>query len=132
MAGSAPSTTALPAVPPDRTGWVFFQRAPDATYAGKSGYEGVGWDCRMYLGSGSSSGLDVVSQVPYEVGKWTHVAVVYDPVDPVTNASLTIYINGVAANTNVWTGGASGTQPGYTANAAGSDVALSLGAYNNT
>jgi hypothetical protein len=115
----------------DRTGWVMFQRAPDLSYEGKGGYEGVGWNLRMYRGSGSSSGLDVVSAVPYEIGEWTHVVVVYDPVDPVTNASLTIYINGVAANTNVWTGG-SGTEPGYVANDTGSDVALSLGAYNNT
>ena len=102
---------------------MFFQRSPDNTYDGKPGNEGIGWNCRMYRGSGSSSGLDVVSGVPYEVGKWTQVVVVYDPVDPVTNASLTIYVNGVAANANVWTGGSSGTDPGYVANASGSDVA---------
>jgi hypothetical protein len=116
----------------DRTGWVVFQRAPDESYTGRSGFEGIGWNFRMYRGSGSSSGLDVTSGVPYEVGKWTHVVVVYDPVDPVTDASLTIYINGVAANTNVWNGGGSGTDPGYVADAPDSDVALSLGAYNNT
>ncbi len=116
---------------PDRSGWVFFQRAPNADYTGKSGFEGVGWNCRMYRGSGSSSGLDVVSQVPFEVGKWTHVVVVYDPVQ-VTNASLTMYVNGVAANTNVWAGGPSGTDPGYAANPAVTDAALCLGAYNNT
>jgi hypothetical protein len=32
---------------PDRTGWVFFQRAPDLGYTGRPGYEGVGWNCRM-------------------------------------------------------------------------------------
>lgn len=117
---------------PDRTGWVFFQRAPNLDYVGRPGYEGVGWNCRMYRGSGGSSGLDVTSQVPYEVGKWQHVVVVYDPVDPVTNATLTIYVNGVAANTNIWTGGASGTDPGYAANPPVTDAALSLGAYNNT
>jgi hypothetical protein len=117
---------------PDRTGWVFFQRSPNDTYEGKTGHEGIGWNCRMYRGSGSSSGLDVVSQVPYEIGKWTHVVVVYDPVDPVTDARLIIYINGVAANTNLWTGGSSGSDPGYVANAADSEVALSFGAYNNT
>lgn len=116
----------------DRTGWVMFQRAPDSSYEGKPGFEGVGWNLRMYRGSGGSSGLDVVSQVPYVVGQWTHVVVVYDPVDPVSNASLTMYINGVPANTNVWTGGASGTDPGYVANDPSTDVALSLGAYNNT
>jgi hypothetical protein len=117
---------------PDRMGWVVFQRAPDASYTGKGGFEGVGWNFRMYRGSGSSSGLDVISGVPYEVGKWTHVVVVYDPVDPITNASLVIYINGVAANTNTWTGGTSGTDPGYVADAAGTDVAMSFGAYNNS
>ena len=117
---------------PDRMGWVMFQRAPDDSYNGKGGFEGVGWNFRMYRGSGGSSGLDVVSQVPYDIGKWTHVAVVYDPVDPVTNANLIIYVNGVAANTNTWTGGDSGTDPGYVAAAPGTDVAMSFGAYNNT
>lgn len=119
----------------DRQGWVFFQRAPNLEYSGKPGFEGVGWNCRMYRGSGGSSGLDVVSQVPYEAGKWTHVVVVYDPVDPVTNASLTIYINGVAANTNAWTGGGGGTDPGYAANTddhPDAASALSIGNYNNT
>src|SRR6266496_3851562 len=119
----------------DRQGWVFFQRAPSLDYTGKPGFEGVGWNCRMYRGSGSSSGLDVISQVPYEIGKWTHVAVVYNPVDPVTNATLTIYINGVAANTNTWTGGGSGTDPGYVANSNDHPDAassLAIGNYNNT
>jgi hypothetical protein len=49
---------------PDRMGWVVFQRAPDASYTGKGGFEGVGWNFRMYRGSGSSSGLDVISGVP--------------------------------------------------------------------
>lgn len=130
--GQCPMNNRLAVSGADRTGWVIFQRAPDSSYEGKSGFEGVGWDFRMYRGSGSSSGLDVVSQVPYRVGEWTHVVVVYDPVDPITQASLTIYINGVPANTNTWTGGSSGTDPGYVANGSGSDVALSLGAYNNT
>lgn len=116
----------------DRTGWVMFQRAPNATYEGKSGYEGVGWNFRMYRGSGGSSGLDVTSQVPYNVGEWTHVVIVYDPVDPITNATLTMYINGVPAATNVWTGGTTGTDLAYAANATDTDVALSLGAYNNS
>jgi hypothetical protein len=130
--GQCPLNNRLAGSAPNRSGWVFFQRAPDESYAGKPGNEGIGWNCRMYRGSGGSSGLDVVSGVPYQVGKWTHVVVVYDPIDPVTNASLTIYIDGVAANTNVWTGGTSGTDPGYVANASDSDVALSFGAYNNT
>ncbi len=116
---------------PDRTGWVFFQRAPSLDYNGRSGYEGVGWNCRMYRGSGGSSGLDVTSQVPFEVGKWAHVVVVYDPVQ-ITNSTLTMYINGVPANTNIWTGGPSGSDPGYAANPPVTGAALSLGAYNNT
>ncbi|PYM16729.1 MAG: hypothetical protein DME18_00730, partial [Verrucomicrobia bacterium] len=77
--------------------------------------------------------------VPYELGRWTHVVVVYDPV-AVTNATVTMYINGVAANTNIWTGGGSGTEPGYVANtndhdpleAVNGPAALSIGNYNNT
>lgn len=124
---------------PGRQGWIFFQRAPDATYAGKPGYEGVGWNFRMYRGSGGSSGLDVTSQVPYNLGEWTHVVVVYDPVDAI-NGSLIMYINGVAANTNVWTGGASGSDPGYAPNTDDHDpseavrgpAGLAFGQYNNT
>ncbi|MBM3841145.1 MAG: LamG domain-containing protein [Verrucomicrobia bacterium] len=124
---------------PGRQGWVFFQRAPDLSYSGKPGYEGVGWNFRMYRGSGGSSGVDVTSQVPYQVGKWTHVVVVYDPAG-LTNASAIMYIDGVAANTNTWTGGSSGTDPGYAANTNDHDPAeavrgaagLSFGQYNNT
>src|SRR6266496_6620952 len=85
----------------------------------------------MYRGSGGATGLDVVSQVPYQVGKWTHVVVVYDPVQ-VTNATLTMYVDGVSANTNTWAGGPSGADPGYVSNPAVTDAALCLGAYNNT
>src|SRR5437667_4881903 len=113
--GQCPINNRVSAGFPDRTGWVFFQRAPSLDYSGKPGYEGVGWNCRMYRGSGSATGLDVVSQVPYQVGKWTHVVVVYDPVQ-VTNATLTMYIDGVSANTNIWAGGPSGADPGYVSN----------------
>ena len=88
-----------------RQGWVFFQRKPDSSY---NGSEAVGWNCRMYNGIGTSGRLDVTSLVPYQIGKWQHVVVVYDPVQ-VTNATLTMYINGAAANTNIWTGGTDGT-----------------------
>jgi len=119
----------------DRQGWVFFQRKPNAAY---SEGEPVGWNCRMYRGSGGNSGLDVTSLVPFEVGKWQHVVVVYDPVQ-VTNATLTIYINGVAANTNIWTGGADGATPGYApctgdhdpSEAVNGQPALAIGNYNN-
>ena len=115
----------------NRQGWVFFQRKPSTDYFGS---EAVGWNFRMYRGSGSSSGLDVTSLVPYQVGKWTHVVVVYDPVQ-VSNATVTMYIDGVAANTNTWSGGASGTDPGYVANSndhADAAAALAIGNYNNT
>ena len=119
----------------DRQGWVFFQRKPNADYVEG---EPVGWNCRMFRGSGGSSGLDVTSLVPFEVGKWQHVVVVYDPVQ-VTNATLTIFINGVAANTNVWAGGSDGLQPGYApctgdhdpGEAVNGQPALALGNYNN-
>jgi len=109
-----------------RQGWVFFQRKPNSDYFGG---EPVGWNCRMYNGIGTSGRLDVTSLVPYQVGKWQHVVVVYDPVQ-VTNATLTIYIDGVAANTNIW---ASETDPGYvpvTSNLS-PQPAMSLGNYNN-
>ncbi len=113
----------------NRQGWVFFQRKPDASY---NGGEPVGWNCRMYNGIGGSGRLDVTSLVPYQVGKWQHVVVVYDPVE-VTNATLTIYIDGVAANTNIWAGGTTGTDPGYVPVTSDLDPqpAISLGNYNN-
>ena len=91
----------------NRQGWVFFQRKPNADYLGG---EQVGWNFRMYNGIGTSGRLDVTSLVPYEVGKWQHVVVVYDPVE-VTNATVTIYIDGVAANTNIWNGGSGNVSP---------------------
>jgi Concanavalin A-like lectin/glucanases superfamily len=89
----------------NRQGWVFFQRKPSTDYFGG---EQVGWNFRMYNENAGNGALDVTSLVPYQVGKWTHVAVVYDPVN-LTNATVTMYIDGVAANTNIWTGGGAGT-----------------------
>ena len=56
----------------------------------------------MYNDLDTSGHLEAISRVPYQVGEWQHVVVVYDPVggNP-TNATLTMYINGVAADTNV-------------------------------
>ena len=129
--GQCPMNNRVSSGVTDRTGWVFFQRAPDDSYTGKSGFEGVGWNCRMYRANAGNSGLDITSGVPYQVGQWGHVVVVYDPVD-ITNSTLTMYFNGVPANTNVWNGGADGTMPGYVANDPASGAAISLGAYNNT
>jgi len=115
----------------NRQGWVFFQRRPGAGY---NGGEQIGWNLRMYNENIGSGALDVTSLVPYELGKWTHVAVIYDPVN-LTNSTLTMYINGVAANTNIWTGGGSGTAPGYVANSNNHLDApsfLAIGNYNNT
>jgi hypothetical protein len=119
----------------NRQGWVIFQRAPDSSYSAKPGFEGVGWNFRMYRGSGSSSGLDVTSQTPYQVGQWIHIVVVYDPVTP-NDSSLKMYINGELANTATWS---DPTNPGYVANtddhggeAVNGPAGLAFGAYNNT
>ncbi|MDB6111657.1 MAG: putative Immunoglobulin I-set domain protein [Pedosphaera sp.] len=114
-----------------RQGWVFFQRKPSSDY---SSGEPVGWNFRMYNENDGNGGLDVTSLVPYELGKWTHVAVIYDPLQ-LSNATVTMYINGVAANTNIWTGGSSGTSPGYVANSNNhpeAPASLAIGNYNNT
>jgi hypothetical protein len=114
-----------------RQGWVMYQRRPNSGYPSA---EGVGWEFRMYNNVDTSGHLDVVSQVPFELGKWQHVVVVYQPIggDP-TNSTLTIYIDGVAANTNVNTS----PVPGYGACTGNHNPApngqpnLSLGNYNN-
>lgn len=118
----------------NRQGWVMYQRKPDANY---NGSEGVGWEFRMYNDLSTGTKLDVVSQVPYQVGKWQHIVVVYDPVQLV-NSTLSIYIDGQLANTAVWAGGADGTEPGYgpcTNNhdpAPNGQPAMALGNYNNS
>ena len=120
----------------NRQGWVMYERAPDANHD-QSG-PGTGWEFRMYNDVTTGTALDVTSGVPFTLGQWQHVAVVYDPVQ-VTNATLTIYINGVQANQSVWTGGSGGTEPGYgpctgdhdPAQAVNGQPALSLGGYNN-
>jgi hypothetical protein len=115
----------------NRQGWVMYQRKPDSSYLGG---EQVGWEFRMYNDLDTSGHLDVTSLVPYEVGKWQHVVVVYDPVggDPL-NATLTIYINGVAANTNINTSGVQGYYPVTNDHdpAPNGQPALALGNYNN-
>lgn len=120
----------------NRQGWVFFQRNPNSSYNGKPGSEGIGWNFRMYRGSGGSSGLDITSDVPYEIGKWTHVVVVYDPTDD-KHATATMYIDGAEAATKTW---ASETDLAYAANtddhpaseAPNGPASLAIGNYNNT
>jgi len=116
----------------NRQGWTFFQRRPDSSYT--PGDSGLGWNFRMYNGVGGNTPLDIQSLAPYQVGKWQHVVVVYDPVNS-SNATLTIYIDGVAANTMTY----SGTDPGYApctgdhdpSEATTGQPALSIGCYNN-
>jgi hypothetical protein len=118
----------------NRQGWVMYQRAPDANHD-LSGGPGMGWEFRMYTDVSTSTGLDVMSSVPFTLGKWQHVVVVYDPVQ-VTNATLTMYIDGVPAATNIWATADIGS-PGYgpcTGNhdpAPNGQPAMSLGGYNN-
>ena len=106
-----------------RTGWVIFQRAPNSSYAGVPGNEGVGWNFRFYNGV-NGSGSDLVSNTPYTVGEWQHVVVTWDG-----QGTGTMYINGeqkvqksgmsYAANSNP-------PEDGDEANAAD----LAIGAYN--
>jgi len=114
-----------------RQGWVMYQRRPNTGYPTS---EGVGWEFRMYNDIDTSGHLDVVSGVPYELGKWQHVVLVYEPIggDP-TNSTLTIYINGVAANTNVNTASVPGYGPctGTHNPAPNGQPNLALGNYNN-
>ena len=117
---------------PNRQGWTFFQRRPDPNYTCCDG--GLGWNFRMYNGVGGSTPMDIQSLTPYQVGKWQYVVVVYDPVNS-SNATLTIYIDGVEANSLTY----SGTDPGYApctgdhpaSEATSGQPNLSIGCYNN-
>ncbi len=115
----------------NRQGWVFYQRRPDESY---NGTEPVGWACRMYNDLDTSGHLEARSGVPYRVGEWQHVVVVYDPVggDPL-NATLTMYINGVPADTSINTSGVPGYAPvtGDHDPAPNGQPAMALGNYNN-
>lgn len=120
-----------------RQGWVMYQRGANTSVSGYTSGPGLGWEFRMYNDKDTSGHLDVTSGVPFTLGKWQHVVVVYDPVQ-VTNATLTIYIDGVAANTNIWAA-TDGVTPGYgpctgdhpASEAVNGQPALSLGGYNN-
>jgi len=114
----------------NRQGWVFFQRRPDASY--NPGDNGLGWNFRMFNGSGGSSPLDTQSAVPYQVGKWQHVVVVYDPASA-AEATVTMYVDGLPAVTNHYVG--VNYQPCTgdhdPSEATTGQPALSLGCYNN-
>jgi hypothetical protein len=118
-----------------RQGWVMYQRGANTNTSGFTTGPGVGWEFRMYNNQDTSGHLDVTSGVPFTLGKWQHVVVVYDPMQ-VTNATLTIFIDGRPANTNVWAA-TDGVTPGYFPDLSTNAVqpngppALSLGGYNN-
>ncbi len=118
-----------------RQGWVMYQRGANTNTTGYTSGPGVGWEFRMYNNQDTSGHLDVTSGVPFTLGKWQHVAVVYDPVQ-VTNATLTIYIDGLPANTNIWAA-TDGVTPGYSpclgdnATQPNGPPAMSVGGYNN-
>jgi hypothetical protein len=127
-----------------RTGWIIYLRDPNSSYTGSpsSGGEGVGWNFRMYTGTGSG-GQDVKSSVPYNVGEWTHLVVTWNPqsdVGPAGNGGIawkgiqTMYVNGVpvATNGDITTPGTGAT---YSANTNPTDDAsppadFAVGAYN--
>jgi hypothetical protein len=117
----------------NRQGWTFFQRRPDPSYV--PGDSGLGWNFRMYNGVGGATPLDTQTGVPYQVGQWQHVVVVYDPASA-TDASVIMYVNGLAVVTNHY----AGSDPGYAPCTGDHDTvneavtgqpALSLGCYNN-
>jgi len=120
---------------PTRQGWVMYQRGANTNASGATSGPGVGWEFRMYNNQDTSGHLDVTSGMPFTLGQWQHVAVVYDPVQ-ITNATLTIYIDGVPAKTNTWAA-TDGTTPGYfpclgnNATQPNGPPAMSLGGYNN-
>ena len=118
-----------------RQGWVMFQRRPSADNTSSEG--GIGWNFRMYSGVDTSTALDVTSDVPYTMGKWQHVVVVYDPVGNAgVGSTLKMYIDGVLAKTSEWT---NDSKPGYgpctadhdPAQAVNGQPGLALGNYNN-
>jgi hypothetical protein len=115
----------------NRQGWVYFQRNPDSSYA-SDGQTDVGWNFRMYTGSGSTVGMQLTSQAPYRLGQWQHVVTVWDG----PNKSATMYIDGQAAVSNTWMGDGSGyvanTNDHDPAEAVNGPAGLCIGSYNNT
>jgi hypothetical protein len=68
---------------PNRSGWVFFQRA-----------EATGWNFRMYSGTGSGLGWDLTGGTS-TLNSWSHVVATWN------GSSALLYVNGVLAdNTN--------------------------------
>ncbi len=122
--GACPVNNRLSSGAANRTGWVIFQRAPNDTYSGVSGFEGVGWDFRMYKGEGSGS-TDLVSDVPYTVGQWQHLVVTFD------GASTGImYIDGKSVLTNEAMIYTANSNPPLPPDDALTAADLAVGAYN--
>src|ERR1044071_6782971 len=118
----------------NRQGWVMYQRGANTNSGALTSGPGLGWEFRCYNDLDTSTHLDVQSQVPFTLGKWQHVVIVYDPVggDPLA-ATLTIYIDGVFANAVTNVSGVPGYGPctGDHATAPNGQPAMSLGGYNN-
>ena len=71
-----------------RSGWVFFQRGPT-----------VGWNLRMYNGSGTVSGWDITGGTA-TLNAWSHVVAVW------SGTAATLFVNGVnVTSTNNGPGG---------------------------
>lgn len=122
--GASPINNRLSSGAANRTGWVFFQRAPNDTYSGLSGYEGVGWNFRMYHGSGGASS-DVVSGVPYTVGEWQHVVATWDG-----SSTATLYVNGVEAASNAGVTYTANANPPLSPDDLLAPAGLAVGSYN--
>ena len=122
--GASPINNRLSSGAANRTGWVFFQRAPNDTYAGNSGYEGVGWNFRLYHGSAGASS-DVTSQLPYTVGEWQHVVVTWDGI-----STATMYINGEEAASNPNASYMANSNPPLDPDSALTAADLAIGSYN--
>lgn len=77
-----------------RAGWVFFQRS-----------EALGWNFRMYNGTGSNVGHDITGG-QYTLNTWTHVVAVWDGTSPklfvngVDTAAVDIGLGGYNVNTS--------------------------------
>lgn len=124
----------------DRTGWVIYQRDPNASYQGPPsvpGESGIGWTFRMYTGNSSSS-ADVLTGQPYTMGEWQHLAFTWNPQadnGPSSSGSeqwsgiATAYVDGVAVATNANATYAANTNP--TEDPANHPPAdLAIGSYN--
>ena len=90
----------------DRSGWAFFQRAPS-----------VGWNLRMYDGTGSNVGWDLTGGTA-TFNAWSHVVATWN------GSSARLYVNGaLASSTN-----ASGKSGRYLAS---TGATFAVGAYDN-